>query len=114
MDYIIRNYDAATGSILVEFTGYGTWNIDLPIVDGKHPEGADLESYIQGFAPVHIAERDTAIKTGISNASVIQALVQPYPAQPTQATQPMSNPDAELQTKIEAIVTQVLQNSKVI
>lgn len=112
MDYIIRNYDAGTNSILVEFTGYGAWNIDLPIVDGKIPEGEELEQCIQSFAPTYIAERQAQIAAGITNTDSITSRVVPYPPQPVPVLPTMS--DEVLNAKLTALITQVLQNNQVI
>jgi len=77
--YKIRFFNQATGSIVVEFSEFPPFNIDLPLVDGKYPEGAALDEYIKGFLPIEFIERKKIIQQGVENASAIAALVEPFP-----------------------------------
>lgn len=110
MNYIVRSYDRNTGSISVEFEGCGVWNIDLPITDGKYPEGEELEHCIQSFAPVHIIERKNALEAGVINETVIQAIVEPIVvAEADQAAVDAAAAQEALQVaKLTALINNIL------
>jgi hypothetical protein len=76
MNYKIRFFDKEKGSIVVEFDGVGTFNIDLPIEDSKYPEGEALHNLIQQYAPVWVIEREEKISAGVTNESYIAGLVE--------------------------------------
>jgi hypothetical protein len=77
--YKIRFFNEATGSIVVEFNDFPPFNIDLPLVDNKYPEGEALDEYVKGFLPLEFIQRKKIIEQGIENASNIAALVEPFP-----------------------------------
>ena len=81
VNYTIRGFDENNGSITVEFHDLGTWSLDLPVENGKYPEGEALETFIQGFYPSWVIERKQTLNAGISNAESIKALVNPLPVQ---------------------------------
>jgi hypothetical protein len=89
--YKIRFFNQATGSIVVEFQDFAPFNIDLPLVDGKYPEGQALDEYIKGFLPIEFVQRKQIIAQGIENAANIAALVEPWP-QPEATT--TNNPES--------------------
>lgn len=78
VNYTIRSFDKLNGQILVEFENLPTFAIDLPIIDGKYPEGEDLENIIQGYAPIWLIERKQTLNQGISNEGYIESLVVPF------------------------------------
>jgi hypothetical protein len=77
--YKIRQFDKTNGQILVEFESLPIVAIDLPVVDGKYPEGSELDSIIQGFFPSWIIERKQILSQGVSNEAYIESLVEPLP-----------------------------------
>lgn len=81
--YKIRAFNKVTGSIVVEFQNFAPFNIDLPLVDGKYPEGQELDQYIRGFLPIEFVQRMQAIAQGVKNETTIENLVEPWPAPPT-------------------------------
>jgi hypothetical protein len=89
-NYIIRSFDQTRGSIVVEYEGHNI-NIDLPLVNGLYPTGAELDNHIQAYLPVEWIQRLNTIAAGISNSSDIASLVVPYP---TQVSAPISSSPA--------------------
>jgi hypothetical protein len=79
--YKIRSFNRDNGSIVVEFMEFPPFNIDLPIKNGRYPEGDALDTYVKGFLPIHTIERKQNISVGIENADVIAAMVEEQPAQ---------------------------------
>lgn len=79
IEYKIRGFDQSSGTITVEFADFPLFSIDLPINDGRYPEGEELDGYIKGFLPVWLLERKQVIQSGITNASSIASLVEPLP-----------------------------------
>lgn len=72
MNFTIRSFDTKSGVIQVEFNDGTTRSISLPVSEiGTVPTGAELETYIAGFAPV-----ETPAKR-IHNAADILSLVVP-------------------------------------
>jgi hypothetical protein len=91
LTYKIRVFNESTGSIVVEFQDFAPFNIDLPLVDGKYPEGQALDEFIRGFLPIEFVQRKQIISQGIENASNIAALVEPWPTpEPTTNGTPTS------------------------
>ena len=78
-NYKIRSFNQTTGSIVVEFMDFPLFNVDLPVENGRYPEGEVLDTYIRGFLPIWVVERKQVIQAGISNAEAIAALVEPLP-----------------------------------
>jgi hypothetical protein len=73
MIYRIVNFIEETGQIEIECKGYpGRIAIDLPVEDGKYPEGDQLDNYIRGFVPTWLIERYEKINNGISNADTLR------------------------------------------
>ena len=85
LSYKIRTFDTAGGSILISVhnaggTEVGAVNIDLPMdADGLYLVGTELDDYIKGFIPDSHFERLETVGSGVSNASAITALLDPYP-----------------------------------
>ena len=81
IQYKIRGFNRDNGSIVVEFADFAPINIDLPIENNRYMEGAYLDTYIKGFLPTHVVQRNQDIKTGIENADAIAALVEAKPVE---------------------------------
>jgi hypothetical protein len=85
LNYKIRKFDIDFGQISVEyFSDDGLYSqeysIDLPIKsDNTYPIGVELEEIINNVAPNFNYDRIIKINAGVSNASDIQNLVEPYP-----------------------------------
>ena len=76
MVYKIVNFFPETGQIEIECEGYNQRiNIDLPIDNGKYPEGDDLDIYIRGFIPSWLIQRNKLLSNGITNSDSIKSLV---------------------------------------
>jgi hypothetical protein len=76
MSYKIVNFWPETGQIEIECLGYNERiSINLPIDNGKYPEGDDLDIYIRGFVPTWLVDRNKLINAGVSNINEIQKLV---------------------------------------
>jgi hypothetical protein len=93
-DYIIRSFDAVNGSIVVDYQGV-VFNLDLPVENGRYPEGAELDAHITMYLPVWVIERKNLLAQGVENEASIASLVQPFPEPPIvelnlPATQPIS------------------------
>jgi hypothetical protein len=74
--YKITHFNEASGQIIIECEGYHSpLAIDLPIDNGKYPEGDDLDTYIRGFIPTWLIQRSALLKRGIKNADSIKDLV---------------------------------------
>jgi hypothetical protein len=75
MDYVINNFNEATGQISVTFGGVLTHSIDVPL-DSNNLYITDeaLDAYIKGFAPVDFITRKNKIAAGIANSAVLKAL----------------------------------------
>lgn len=82
MKYQIIAFNKDAGQIVVEYEDQWTFSLDLPVVDGLFPVGAELESLIQQYAPVWLVERQRALAAGVSNVADIEALVVPKVAPP--------------------------------
>lgn len=116
--YKIRNFDASFGQILVQYyLEDNSFNfestIDLPVKDGKYPEGDELSNLINNLAPNWHFERINTIKTGVSNSSLIDNLVEPYPVvnfNPAVAADIESLTDEELQLRAAKLVLEKLEN----
>jgi len=86
LSYKIRIFDIPNGSILISVhntggTEKGSLNIDLPMdSDGLYLVGTPLDDYIKGFIPETHFDRLETVGGGVSNASAITALLDPYPA----------------------------------
>lgn len=79
MEYSIVAFNSSLGQILVDYVNPvdgGVWRyaIDLPITEGKYPEGSALAEVIQANAPVWQVERHALVSIA-SNAGSIAALV---------------------------------------
>lgn len=79
ISYKIRAFNKVTGSIVVEFENFAPFNIDLPLNDGKYPEGQELDQYIRGFLPIEFVKRIQTIAQGVENETSIESLVEPWP-----------------------------------
>jgi hypothetical protein len=80
MDYVIKEFNKATGQLLVEFAvGMHPLAIDVPIKDGLFITGSELEEYIQGFIPTWYLERQQLLNAGVGNASELEQLVSVQP-----------------------------------
>jgi hypothetical protein len=76
MTYRIISFDEQSGQIQIEVDELPQrLVIDLPIEDGKYPEGDILDNYIRGFIPVWTITRKERIKKGIKNSDYIKSLV---------------------------------------
>ena len=86
LSYKIRTFNSASGSILISVhntggTEVGSLNIDLPMDgDGLYLVGTPLDDYIKGFIPEGHFDRLETVGVGVSNASAITALLEPYPS----------------------------------
>jgi len=79
-DYKIINFDESRGSIVIKYSEeFSPIGIDIPINNNKYMVGEDLDTYIKNFIPVSYMNRLNLIKSGISNAQEIQALVEEEP-----------------------------------
>jgi hypothetical protein len=79
-DYKIINFDKTRGSIVIKYSEeFSPMGIDIPINDNKYIIGEELDTFIKGFIPVNYMNRLNLIKSGISNAQEIQALVEEEP-----------------------------------
>jgi hypothetical protein len=85
LNYKIRKFDIDFGQISVEYFSddeiYSQeYSIDLPIKsDNTYPIGPELAEIINSMAPNFNYDRIVKINAGVSNASDIQNLVEPYP-----------------------------------
>jgi hypothetical protein len=71
--YKIVNFIESTGQIEIECEGMqGKFAIDLPIDNGKYPEGDQLDNYIRGFIPTWLIERSQKIKSGVNNVETFR------------------------------------------
>jgi hypothetical protein len=79
-DYKIINFDKTRGSIVIKYSEeFSPMGIDIPINDNKYIIGEELDTFIKGFIPVNYMNRLNLIKSGVSNAQEIQALVEEEP-----------------------------------
>lgn len=77
MEYKIIEFFPQIGQIVIKCEDIeNPIHIDLPIDNGKYPEGEDLDYYIRGFIPAWITQRNKKIKNGIENSDYIQSLVE--------------------------------------
>ena len=75
-DYRIISFDNTTGTIVVAWDyNQQTHTINLYIEDGAYITGDHLDQYIRGFFPIQHYQRLEQIKSGISNESHIEDLV---------------------------------------
>jgi hypothetical protein len=73
--FIIRSFDPESHEVMVYFRDFRTVTpiiIKLPVIDGLHPEGQDLENYILSFMPVIEEKKPVEIA---KNADYILGLV---------------------------------------
>ena len=83
--YKIRSFNTTEGSVACTVHNsaaetVGTINIDLPRdADGLYLVGTPLNDYIMGFIPIDFYTRSEEVKSGVSNASAITALVEALP-----------------------------------
>ena len=76
MSYKIVKFWPDVGQIEIECEGYDQRiAIDLPIDNGRYPEGDDLDIYIRGFVPSWLIQRKKLLAAGVANASDIKSLV---------------------------------------
>lgn len=76
LDYTITEFYEQDGKIVVLCNKTGqSFAIDLPIDNGKFPEGADLDIYIRGFLPSWVTERSVDLRKGVSNGDSIRHLI---------------------------------------
>jgi len=76
LDYSIIEFYEQSGQIVVLCNKTGqSFAIDLPIDNGKFPEGADLDIYIRGFLPSWVTERAVELQTGVTNGDSIRHLI---------------------------------------
>lgn len=76
LDYTITEFYEQDGQIVVLCNKTGqSFAIDLPIDNGKFPEGADLDIYIRGFLPSWVTERAVELQTGVTNGDSIRNLI---------------------------------------
>jgi len=113
--YKIRNFDPSFGQILVHFYSEdNSFNyemaIDLPIKDGKYPEGDELSNIINNLAPNFNFERTSIINNGITNTSVIQSLVEPYPVNVPETIEDTYDGDEPLQVRVARQVLEQYEN----
>lgn len=75
VQYKIVKFDENSGQIQIKCENYDPIiNIDLPIDNGKFPEGEALDLYIRGFVPAWLINRSNNIKK-VTNKEYIQSLV---------------------------------------
>ena len=76
LDYSITEFNESSGQIVVLCNKTGqSFAIDLPIDNGKFPEGADLDVYVRGFLPSWVTERAVELQTGVTNGDNIRNLI---------------------------------------
>lgn len=75
MDYSIIDFYKDSGVIVVMFD-VGVFNFELPIIEGRYPIGAELDTFIQSMYPAYVAQRKQELST-ISNVEDIMNLVTP-------------------------------------
>ena len=91
MQYKIRDFNAATGSLLVQFYTADfpdglMYNVDVPLVNGEFISGQALDDHIMIFAPYGQIERAIALR----NAAAPNVVIEPLPTTPP--TTPLINP----------------------
>jgi hypothetical protein len=75
MNYKIVKFYENTGQIEIQCDELPQRiSIDLPIDNGKYPEGDDLDRYIRGFIPTWVTTRKERLKK-VTNADSIRSLV---------------------------------------
>lgn len=70
-DYVITGYNRSNGYVTVRFSGV-TAGVALPIVDGAHPTGIELDSHIRSSIDTYKANASAVAAT---NHAEIEALV---------------------------------------
>lgn len=88
----IVGLDKTRGQIVVEWSNEDfpegfTVAVDLPIINGRVPEGEELDAYLRGFCPIAEFERAKALKSSTLDLSHIEAMVEAR-AGSTQKTAP--------------------------
>lgn len=82
LDYSIIDFIESSGQLIILCNKTKQkYSIDLPIENGKYPEGIQLDEYIRGFLPSWVIERSQQLQSGISNSDYIKSLV---PEKPTE------------------------------
>lgn len=84
LSYRIIKFNQSSGSIVVQYKKddavIATYNFDIPIGDdGLYLVGDELHERLMSMMPTQWIARMDALKNGIANASVIEALVDPLP-----------------------------------
>jgi len=111
LSYKIRTFDSAGGTILISVhnaggTEKGVINIDLPMdSDGKYLVGTPLDDYIKGFIPEDHFTRLETVGGGVSNASAITALLQPYPTPAAPSDEVIADQNQATREAIDARLT---------
>lgn len=118
MAYTIKKFYRATGQITVQFDNFNQeFAVDLPLdANGLYVTGADLETYINGFAPTDFINRGQQVAAGIANAADIAALAQEViePATPEQIATQIADSEAAKANEIEKYVKAALIKNGVI
>jgi hypothetical protein len=76
--YKVVAFNEDNGVITLDYLNGIVINLDLPVVNGAFPEGAELEDIIQRMYPAHVEQRKLAV-SGASNIATLKALVEPEP-----------------------------------
>ena len=77
-DYKITEFNSQTAQIVVNFIPLNVdISIDLPIdSNGNVPTGDVLDTYIKGFLPYGVIQRQALLQKGIKNSNTIIAMIQ--------------------------------------
>jgi hypothetical protein len=112
--YKVLDFNENNGVITLDYLNGIVINLDLPVVDGAYPEGAELEDIIQRMYPAHFEQRQTAVK-GASNVAAIKALVIPEMIVPISVSEPepqvpssVADQEAMLIETVEETVLKIL------
>jgi hypothetical protein len=108
--YKVLDFNENNGVITLDYLNGIVINLDLPVVDGAYPEGAELEDIIQRMYPAHFEQRQTAVK-GASNIAAIKALVVPEVLAPVSSDEPEPEPQSSSVAEQEAMLIETVEET---
>jgi hypothetical protein len=83
VQYKIVKFDEIAGQIQVKCENYDPIiNIDLPVDNGKFPEGEALDLYIRGFVPTWLINRSNNVKKVINKDYIKSLISEPEEVKP--------------------------------
>jgi hypothetical protein len=103
--YKVVYFDRTTGKIQVVYDGLDFLvpiELHLNPDTNLYPSGTELDRYIRSFCPLHIINKNIAIKEGVANESDIVALVDSTLDEGTNASRQLNlliNPPAPTQSR---------------